>query len=373
MPGAALAATLVGGARRVDLLAPGDALAASFARASSPGQRRGLVVRGRRRGRDGDRARVVEKLGVIRRGLRRRGQGRGLPGRGPLSASWGSGLPIRPARWHVGPLTALGWHIAFALERLGLSAPGLDPGGDAADPAAARRPDRGAFLVAADHVAGAASRPRPTLARRAATRTASAAGSAARPACWTPDAADRPGGVARRCRWRPPGSASPTSPWSPQHEWHARSTTSSGRAQPLAGRAHLRSAARLGPPVLAASRCARRRATRAGLAASASGSTLDPIDQVSLILKTARPSAGCLRTAPFAANWSPRRARAAGRRGGSRPSPSTIYDPGMSSDELDGGVSRLRRGLDRMGADALRPVGRPCHRRDSLRTRARSR
>ena len=162
--------------RRVDLVLLGTALAASFATGVLglwvSEHHAGLVVWAHGAAGMAVIALVWSKLGVIRRGLRRRWPGVGGSLAGALCAVGllGFGVAHSAGVGDVGPLTALGWHIAFALVLAPLVVLHL-----ATRPVLPRRGDltRAAFLrLAAFTAAGVAAKlavDRTLGARRAAT------------------------------------------------------------------------------------------------------------------------------------------------------------------------------------------------------------
>ena len=162
--------------RRVDLVLLGTALAASFATGVLglwvSERHAGLVVWAHGAAGMAVIALVWSKLGVIRRGLRRRWPGVGGSLAGALCAVGllGFGVAHSAGVGDVGPLTALGWHIAFALVLAPLVVLHL-----ATRPVLPRRGDltRAAFLrLAAFTAAGVAAKlafDRTLGARRAAT------------------------------------------------------------------------------------------------------------------------------------------------------------------------------------------------------------
>jgi DMSO/TMAO reductase YedYZ molybdopterin-dependent catalytic subunit len=162
--------------RRVDLVVLGTALAASFATGVLglwvSERHAGLVVWAHGAAGMAVIALVWSKLGVVRRGLLRRWPQVGGSLAGVLCAVGllGFGLAHSAGAGDVGPLTALGWHIAFALALVPLVVLHL-----ATRPVLLRRGDlnRAAFLrLAAFTAAGVAAKlvfDRTLGARRAAT------------------------------------------------------------------------------------------------------------------------------------------------------------------------------------------------------------
>ena len=219
--------------RRVDLWLLGTALAASFATGVlglwvSEGHA-GLVVWAHGAAGMAVIALVWSKLGVIRRGLRRRWPhvGGSLVGAVCAVGLLGFGVAHSAGVRDVGPLTALGWHIAFALALGPLVVLHL-----ATRPIRLRRGDltRGAFLrVAAFTAAGVAAKlvfDRTLGARRAATGSLEQARPAPTvwlddptpridPAAWRVDVGGRRLGLADLARL-------------PQHEWTCMLDCTSG-------------------------------------------------------------------------------------------------------------------------------------------------
>ena len=219
--------------RRVDLVLLGTALAASFATGVF-----GLWVSERHAGpvvwAHGAAglaviALVWSKIGVVRRGLRRRWPqvGGSLAGAACVVGLLGFGLAHSAGVGDVGPLTALGWHIAFALVLVPLVVLHL-----ATRPVLLRRGDltRAAFLrLAAFTAAGVAAKlafDRALGARRAATGSLAQArpsptvwidDSTPRidPAAWHVDVGGRRLGLADLARL-------------PQHEWTCTLDCTSG-------------------------------------------------------------------------------------------------------------------------------------------------
>ena len=162
--------------RRVDLVLLGTALAASFATGVLglwvSERHAGLVVWAHGAAGMAVIALVWSKLGVVRRGLRRRWPevGGSLAGAVCAVGLLGFGLAHSAGVGNVGPVTALGWHIAFALALVPLVVVHL-----ATRPVLLRRGDltRAAFLrlaaVAAAGVAAKLAFDRTLGARRAAT------------------------------------------------------------------------------------------------------------------------------------------------------------------------------------------------------------
>ncbi len=219
--------------RRVDLWVLGTALAASFATGVLglwvSERHAGLVVWAHGAAGMAVIALVWSKLGVIRRGLRRRWPhvGGSLAGAVCAVGLLGFGLLHSAGVRDVGPLTALGWHIAFALALAPLVVLHL-----ATRPIRLRRGDltRAAFLrLAAFTAAGVAGKlvfDRTLGARRAATGSLEQARPAPtvwiddptpqiEPSAWRVDVGGRRLGLADLARL-------------PQHEWTCTLDCTSG-------------------------------------------------------------------------------------------------------------------------------------------------
>ena len=183
--------------RRVDLVLLGTALAASFATGVLglwvSERHAGPVVWAHGAAGMAVLALVWSKLGVIRRGMRRRWPQVGGSLAGALCAVGlvGFGLAHSAGVGDVGPLTALGWHVGFGLALVPLVVLHL-----ATRPVALRRGDlnRAAFLrLAAYTAAGLAAKlafDRTLGARRAATGSLEQARPS--PTVWIDDPTPRP-------------------------------------------------------------------------------------------------------------------------------------------------------------------------------------
>ncbi len=219
--------------RRVDLVLLGTALAASFATGViglwvSEGHA-ALVVWAHGAAGMAVIALVWSKLGVIRRGLRRRWPevGGSLAGLVCAVGLLGFGVAHSAGVRDVGPLTALGWHIAFALALAPLVVLHL-----ATRPVLLRRGDltRAAFLrLAAFAAAGVAAKlvfDRTLGARRAATGSLEQARPS--PTVWIDDATPRIDPVAWRVDVGGVRLGLADLARLPQHEWTCTLDCTSG-------------------------------------------------------------------------------------------------------------------------------------------------
>jgi len=219
--------------RRVDLVVLGTALAASFATGVIglwvSERHAGLVVWAHGAAGMAVIALVWSKLGVIRRGLRRRWPqvGASLAGAVCAVGLLGFGLAHSAGIRDVGPLTALGWHIAFALALVPLVVVHL-----ATRPVLLRRGDltRAAFLrLAAFAAAGVAAKlvfDRTLGARRAATGSLEQARPS--PTVWIDDATPRIDPVAWRVDVGGHRLGLADLARLPQHEWTCTLDCTSG-------------------------------------------------------------------------------------------------------------------------------------------------